>query len=310
MARTQRAARGYSDAGYAASLSEFGVPRRLPRSDGWLLERPVPGGSGRDLIGPYPLFTCPNWAGLADDLDDLAAGIVSVVLVADPLAGVGERELRRAFPDRVVPFKDHQVRDLDAPAALPAHHRRHVRRSSSAVEVEVCAEPLDHADDWSRLYESLAARHGLVGIRAFSRSAFRRQLGLPGLIATRAERGGETVGMALWFEDAPNAYYHLGASSSEGYEVSASYALFAVALDHLRDRGVRWVDLGGAAGAGSRDDGLVRFKRGWASEERAAYLCGRVLDRGAYARLAGRHRDGPSGWFPAYRAADGDLAGA
>lgn len=310
MARTLRAARGYADAGYAASLSAFGVPRRLPLSGGWLLERPLPRGAGRDLIGPYPLFACPNWPGLAADLDDLDDSLVSVVLVADPLAGIGEPELRRAFPDRLVPFKRHQVRDLDEPADLPAHHRRHVRRSSGAVEVEVCAEPLERLDDWSRLYAGLAARHRLVGIRAFSRAAFRRQLELPGLIAMRAEREGETVGMALWFEDAPNAYYHLGAYSPEGYEVSASYALFAAALDHLRDSDVRWVDLGGPAGAGSRDDGLVRFKRGWASEERTAYLCGRVLDRAAYARLAGRHPGGPPEWFPAYRAADRDLAGA
>ena len=55
--------------------------------------------------------------------------------------------------------------------------------------------------------------------------------------------------MALWFEDAPNAHYHLAAYSPEGYEVSASYALFAAAFDHLRERGVRRVELGGGAGA-------------------------------------------------------------
>lgn len=310
VARTQQAGRGYSDGGYAASLSEFGAPRRLPASGGWLLERAVPGGSGRDLIGPYPVFTCPNWAGLPADLDELEERTVSVVLVADALADVGERDLRRAFPDRVVPFKGHQVRDLERPADLPAHHRRHIRRSSAALDVELCAEPLDHLDDWSRLYAELAARHGLVGIRAFSRAAFGAQLALPGLIAVRAERRGRTVGMALWFEDAPNAYYHLAAYSSEGYEVSASYALFAVALERLRDRGVRWVDLGGAAGSGAGGDGLLRFKRGWASDERTAYLCGRVFDRAAYDRLAERHPGGPAGWFPAYRAGERDLAGA
>ena len=70
--------------------------------------------------------------------------------------------------------------------------------------------------------------------------------------------------MMLWFEDPPNADYHLGAFSREGYEVSASYALFVVALEHLRGHRVRWVHLGGAPGTGS-EDGLMRFKRGWAS---------------------------------------------
>ncbi len=277
----------------------------MPLSGGWLLERPVPGGSGSDLMGPYPLFTCPNWPGLPADLANLNDGVVSVVLVADPLAGLEEQDLERVFPDRLVPFKRHYVCDLDQPASLPTHHRRHIRRASRSVEVEVCAEPVRHLDDWSRLYAGLAARHGLSGIRAFSAVAFRRQLELPGLIALRAQRGGDTVGMALWLEDAPNAYYHLAAYSQEGYEVSASYALFAVALDRLRELGVRWVDLGGAAGAGCADDGLVRFKRGWSGEERTAYLCGRVVDRAAYSLLAEGHT---TGWFPAYRDDDRDMA--
>lgn len=289
--------RAYSAAGYAASLSEFGRPRPLPRSGGWLLERRIPDGAGHDLLGTYPLFSCTQWADLPEDLDELD-GAVSVVVVADPLADVGEPDLRRAFPDRVVPFKRHHVRDLDASAKLPEHHRRHLRRSSAALDVELCADPLEHLDDWARLYGELADRHGLTGIRAFSREAFRRQLALPELVAVRGERDGATVGMALWLEDAPHAWYHLAAYSAEGYEVSASYALFAVALDRLRELGVRHVDLGGAAGPADADDGLTRFKRGWATEERTAHLCGRVLDREAYDRLAG---NAASGWFPAYR---------
>jgi hypothetical protein len=292
----ERPARGYSNAGYAASLSEFGEPRRLPLSGGWLLERPVPDRSGTDLMGPYPLFSCPNWDALAADVDALEGSAVSVVLVADPLGDVGEADLRRAFPDHLIPFRRHHVRDLERRVDLPAHHRRHIRRAASAVEAEICADPLLHLDDWVRLYAGLAARHELTGIRAFSPTAFRRQLELPGMIAIRAERGGDTVGMALWLEDAPKAYYHLAAYSAEGYEVSASYALFQLAFDHLRELGVRRVNLGG--GTGSQDDGLVRFKRGWATEERVAHLCGRVLDRPAYAGLT---RRGASDWFPAYR---------
>jgi hypothetical protein len=281
----------YSDAGYAESLSEFGVPRGLPRSGGWLLERPVPDGSASDLVGPYPLFSCADWGGLAADLDELEGAAVSAVVVADPLTAPGREQLQEAFPDLVVPFKRHQLRSLDEPLELPTHHRRQLRRAVDAVGVEACERPIDHLDDWVRLYASLAERHGLTGMRAFSRTAFRRQLQLPGMVAMRAERDGETVGVALWLEDAPNAYYHLAAYSPAGYEVSASYALFAAAFDHLRELGVRLVELGGAD-----SDGLLRFKRGWATGERVAHLCGRVLDRAAYDRLA-RSSD----WFPAYR---------
>jgi Acetyltransferase (GNAT) domain len=281
----------YAHAGYAESLAEFGTPRSLPRSGGWLLERQVPDGSARDLVGPYPLFSCSDWEGLQADLDELEGEAVSVVLVADPLTAPGEARLREAFRDRVVPFKPHHVRDLDEAAEPPAHHRRHIRRALGAVEVELCARPLDRLDDWVRLYAGLAARHRLTGMRAFSRASFARQLELPGMVALRALRDGETVGMTLWLADAPRAYYHLAAYSQAGYEVSASYALFDAAFAHLRALGVRLVELGGA-----ERDGLTRFKRGWATGERIAHLCGRVLDRAAYARLAG-----PSDWFPAYR---------
>jgi hypothetical protein len=295
---------GYRDAAYVASLSEFGTPRALPCSGGWLLERAVPGASRLDLMGPYPVFTCADWPALPEDVERVEDA-VSVVLVADALAEVDAGVLRAAFPDRVVPFKRHHVCHLERPRSLPAHHRRHVRRASAAVEVDVCARPAEHLADWTRLYGALADRHRLTGIRAFSRTAFARQLAAPGLLAVRAVRDEQTIGMALWFQDGPDAWYHLAAYSPAGYAVSASYGLFAVALDVLRDRGVLRVDLGGSAGASSREDGLTRFKRGWADDERVAHLCGRILDHRAYERLSGR-REGE--WFPAYRSSDRDLA--
>jgi hypothetical protein len=297
---------GYADPSYARSLAEFGEPKRLTGSDGWLLEREIPGG-GNDLIGPYPLFACRSWPELPGDLAGLEGDAVSVVLVADPLGGADEDTLRSAFPDLTRPYKRHHVCDLDQPAALPVHHRRHIRRAAAAVDVAVCEQPVRHLDDWTRLYAGLATRHGLIGIRAFSRAAFERQLAMPSLVAVRAERNGETVGMALWLVAAPNAHYHLAAYSPEGYEVSASYAIFDHALRHLRAQGVRRVDLGGSPGTGAPAQGLERFKRGWATHERVAHLCGRVLDRGAYERLS---RGLNPAWFPAYRAAERDLGAA
>jgi Acetyltransferase (GNAT) domain len=301
--------RGYSHPGYASSLSEFGIPRQLPECGGWVLEREISGTSARDLMGPYPIFACADWSALPADLEEIDDSVVSLVLVVDPLANAGESDLKHAFPDHVVPLKQHYIRDLEARPSLPTHHRRHIRRASAALEVEICSDPAAYLDDWVRLYAGLVERFRVTGIRAFSREAFRRQLGLPGLVAARAEREGVTVGMALFFEDAPNAYYHLAAYSPEGYEVSASYALFALVLERLGESGVRWLDLGGGAGSGSDGNGLVRFKRGWATEDRMAYLCGRILNRPAYDELTERAGAFTTDWFPSYRATDSDLAG-
>ncbi len=302
MASTTTNGRAYADPGYALSLYEFGVPHMLPRCGGWVLERQIDGTRERDLMGPYPLFSCTDWSKLADDVEDLGDSTVSLVLVVDPLADVEASQLERAFPDRLQTLRMHFIRDLYGPVSITAHHRREVRRAARAVEVEICAKPIERLDDWMRLYEGLVARHGVVGISAFSRASFRGQLALDGMIALRAVRHRRTVAMSLWFEDAPNAHYHLAASSPEGYDVGASYALVAVALEHLRERGVRWADLGGVPGGASRDHGLAYFKRGWASGERPARLCGRILNPTVYAQLPGRGRGAPAEWFPKYRA--------
>jgi hypothetical protein len=299
----------YADGAYVASLADNGDPVHLAGSGGWLLRREVPGTGRQDLMGPYPLLGCTDWSALADDLAGVDDRLLSVVAVVDPLGSWQLPDLEAAFPDRLVPFKRHQVRELDRPVVLPTQHRRQLARAAAGVDVEVCATPADHLDDWVALYDHLVARRRLVGISAFSRDSFRQQLAVPRMLALRADRGGVTVGMTLWLVGGDTAYYHLGASTPAGYQLSASYALFAAAFEHLRELGVERVDLGGSAGAQHREDGLFRFKHGWANAEAPAYLGGRIVDRRAYAELSP-----PSGsaWFPAYRApadpADAELS--
>ena len=63
--------------------------------------------------------------------------------------------------------------------------------------------------------------------------------------------------------------------------------------------GVSEVDLGGGAEGHDPVDGLARFKRGWSTGTRTAWLGGRVLDRPAYAELCATTAGTP--FFPAYR---------
>jgi hypothetical protein len=281
----------------------------LERSGGWLLERPIPNTSYRDLRGPYPLFSCSDWSTIPADLAGLPGSPVSVVVVIDPLTRPSEGELRRAFPHLTEPFKQHLIRDFARPAPLPPHHRRHLRRASSSVDVELCADPLEHLDDWVELYARTLTRRSVTEMAAFSRAAFSKQLRLPNLIAVRAVQFGATVSMALWMRQGDNAYYHLGASSDRGYSLSASYAVFAASLHELEKRGTRFVNLGGAAGNAGPEDGLYRFKSGWANTSMPAYLCGRILDPRAYSELS-KGITSPARWFPAYRAEPSIRAGA
>jgi hypothetical protein len=287
---------------YARSLSAFGEPLKLPRCDGWLLRRDIPGADAADAAGCYPLFACRDWSRLGEDVDALE-GVVSVVLVTDPFGRFAREELEPHF-DEVRPFKSHFVVDLTEPVERVAsrHHRYYARRALRELEIEQQVRPADLLDEWTGLYAGLVKRKGLRGIQAFSRHAFATQLQLPGAVMLVARLDGELVGADWYYVNGAVAYRHLAASSPEGYRVSASYALQWRAIELLAELGVRSLDIGGAPGLSEQpDDGLRQFKKGWSTHTLPTYLATRVLDRRRYDELS--HGAGAAdGYFPAYRA--------
>jgi hypothetical protein len=300
---------GYTHAGYAAALAEFGSPRLLPGCGGWILERPIPHTHHRDAMGCYPLFACVEWSRLREDLDALGDDLVSLAIVADPFGQHDPAYLRACFPDMVVPFKEHMVLDLarSPETFVDAHHRRNARKSLECLTVERCPDATLLADDWNRLYATLVARHGIRGLAAFSAASFKAQLAVPGMIMFRAARDGETVGLTLWYVDQGIGHYHLGAYSEAGYQWRASFGIFWRAIEYFAAQGLAWLSLGAAAGVSGtgQADGLLRFKRGWATGTRTAYFCGRIFDPQRYAAALGAGQ-GASGYFPAYRQGEFD----
>jgi hypothetical protein len=303
--RTRRAAgQGYASRQYAEALAEFGEVRELPASGGALLVRRIPQSDYSDAIGCYPLFSCGDWQGLANDLPSLADALVSVTLVADPFAEAPLSLLRSAFPDLCYAYKEHYVTDLARPLEeiVEGHHRRNVRKALAKMETLVAPASPTLLTAWQSLYANLVTRHSIDGIARFSARSFARQMEVPGFTALVATDGDDVIGMTLWYVRGEVAYYHLGAYSDRGYECGASFALFWQALSHFQASGVRWAALGAGAGTNAAESGLTRFKQGWSTGTRTAYLCGRILQRDAYRRLAGE-RSGGDGFFPAYRRA-------
>jgi hypothetical protein len=295
---------GYLHPAYARSLAEFGDPRSLPRSGGWFLDRAIPASAFRDAMACYPLLVCRDWAGLDADLDDLVGRFVSFSAVADPFGCYRPDDLVRCFPDLMAPFKEHfivnlSVRPLDA---VSNHHRRYARRALRQLVVERCEPPERQAAVWQSLYANLVRRRGITGIRAFSPTSLEAQLRVPGAVLFQARTGSQVVGMTLWHVSGDTGYYHLGACSEAGYELRALFGLLWYAIECFADSGLRWLGLGGGAGvAASADDGLRRFKRGWSTETRQVYVCGRIFDPAAYHALAVQTGGLSTRYFPAYR---------
>jgi len=295
---------GYYHADYAASLADFGVPRLLSGSGGWILQRSIAGTPFWDAMGCYPLFCCTDWSALAQDLEEISEELTSLVLVTDPFGEYTEETLRSAFSDLAKPFKDHFVVDLEADAErfVDPHHRRSARKALSAVSIERCEDTAGHVNEWRDLYANLSARHDIRGIARFSDASFARQSKVPGGVILRATHEGQTVGMIWWFVSGNVAYYHLGAYSDRGYELRASFALFWRAIELFKAAGLRWLNLGAGAGVGNNPtDGLSRFKRGWSTGVRPTYLCGRIFDRVRYEQLVKSKGIQDPVYFPAYR---------
>ena len=293
---------GYAHPGYAASLSEFGTPRHLPRCDGWIIERQIPSTPYRDAIGTYPLFSCRDWSQLEYDLKDLGTELVSLMLVPAPLDRYDRELLDRCF-DRVINFKCHYVADLSQPVEnfVKKSHRDTVGRARKKVTVHLCPQPGERLEQWIELFSVLVRRHKITGIRAFSREVFAKQLCVPGMMMFEACVDEEPVGLDLWYVQEDVAYAHLVAFNDLGYRCRASYATKWFILQYLAGK-VRWADLGGGAGMNSEGtDGLSVYKDGWARGTVPAYICCRIFNRPLYGELAAVFGAGNTTYFPAYR---------
>lgn len=294
---------GYMHPLYAESLTEFGVPRALPRSGGWILERQIPGESSRDAMGCYPLLSCHDWSQLHIDLDEVGDELVSLSLVTDPFGEYDPEYLRRCFRDVVVPFKEHFVVDLQRPLNEIAgrRHRKNARRALRNIQIQAVEEPAKFLEEWLSLYSNLIEKHAISGMSAFSRVAFAKQLTLPGTVVLSATYEEVPVAAQIYFVQGDVVHCHLGAASQAGYDQGALHALDFFSIEYFADK-VSWLNLGGAAGINSGDnDGLGLYKRGWSTETRMAYFCGRIFNQELYGQIVKDSGITATDYFPAYR---------
>jgi GNAT acetyltransferase-like protein len=294
---------GFRHPQYAQSLREVGAARELPLCRGWILERSIADSPYRDAMGCYPLFSCYDWSQLHRDIDDLGDGLVSVALVTDPFGDYDESYLRRCFRDTVVPFKEHYVIDLDRTPreVVSKHHRYYARKALREVSVHVHDDPTEYIDEWMELHQHLVDKHGIEGVRRFSRSAFAEQLTIPGMVVLRAVRGQEPVAAMLYFVQDDVVFAHVLGCSEIGYELGALYAILWSAIEHFGDT-ARWLDIMGVPGVADKGaEGIRQFKRGWSRETRMAWFCGRILNPARYTELVRATDTSQSTYFPSYR---------
>jgi len=288
----------YASAAYAEVFRELATPLWVPAWGSHVLVREFRPGV-KDALGGYPLAVFGKDADLKTGLEWLKAqGLVSIGLVPDPATAPPASELSAAFAV-CSPFKAHALIDYGREVRYSKHHRAEVKRALRWVTVRE-VNFADHLQVWLKLFGELGARRDVGGMSALSERAFEQLSTVEGLRAVAAFAGEEIVSMHLWILDAPSATGSslFAASSKEGYAHSAAYAVYDASIRLFSD--LKILNLGGGAGVSiSKEDGLSRFKSGFANAEVMSVFCGAVLDDRRYRELA---KGAPLALpFPAYR---------
>jgi hypothetical protein len=270
----------------------------IPEWKTHLLRRSVEWSSGlHDAMGPYPYCPLASDCDLAGGLEHLAAsGLVSAVLIPDPLMGPSQDHAAQHF-DVCRPFKTHYLIKQTARNYEPTkHHRDRIRRGHRRCHVEILALK-DHLPMWSDLYAELIERRDIRGVATFSAAYFDVLAGDRDLVTFAAWIDGALVGMNLWYPWEGVCTNHLLAVSAEGYANGASYALYDAAIGHFSGQ---VLNLGGGAGLGDGAGGLADFKRGFANDQVTSFIYGAILNKDRYRQLSPKANS--TEYFPAYRA--------
>lgn len=166
----------------------------------------------------------------------------------------------RPFEDSARYLADATLDEARQEESLSKRWRATLRRALTAdLTFEVTDRPADIAK-FSAIHDQLVARKNFASVEAESGlahwlAAIPHQL-TPRLFVARHH--GEIVAGAVVLLGGDTAYYAYAATTENGRQLCASYALQWHILQRIRRDGMRWYDLGGHA----HSDGLLHFKKG------------------------------------------------
>ncbi len=291
----------YASQQYAEAFSPNYKPIGLSQSQTWILQRAIDNTDYVDAIGCYPRCVLAANVDLSKDFIMLQnQQIVSLTLINDIFFHPDLNYLQTNF-DVCKPFKTHYLHDYQQSFTLTKHHRYEVKRAHQDCHVKIITLS-DYIDHWQQLYQELIKRHEIRGIQTFSPQYFHAVSQFPQLITTAAfDQQDNIIAMHLWFEYEGYVYSHLAAANAQGYRLRAAYAIYDFVIKHFANK--KCIDFGSGAGlSDDPNDGLARFKRGFANTTKTNYLCGKILMPDRYEQLS-KHQDQQisTNYFPAYR---------
>jgi hypothetical protein len=244
----------------------------------------VAAGGARRGSGLYPFASLDPACELAEGLEHLRErSLDSFYMVTDPLWRPPVEALRDAF-GFCRPLKLAWLIDREkGPVRFRKKHRNRINRCRRRCEARVVSLR-DHADACFALYRRFAAQKQISGFMDVPESCFPVLAGMRQLTTIGVFEEEELVAFSLWARFRDAAYFVLGASSARGYEIAASYAYHASAIEHFND--CRYVLFGPETGmVDTPDYPTSGFKSGFANSTAQVWVCGSKLSS-----LGGRAR--------------------
>lgn len=281
----------FNSTGYARALSHLGSPRGHAASGVALLTRPVPDGSCRDGVGPWPYL----WLDEAGEhaLREEFRDLVTVTAVSQP------GYVPRHDHGDVRLLKQHYLYDPALPR--PPLSRRATRRLTECQATAV----FEQVDDVTErrgifaFYRALVRRRRLIGgFFDLPHEHFESLAADPDVLFVRARAGRRVGAMACAVRVADRLQVLHIVPTADGLAWNASYLLMA-GLQDIADHHGTPVLFGGLPANAS--PGLRIFKERWSNRTEPVYLFRVINDQQAFARLTRGvvQRD----FFPPYRSA-------
>lgn len=292
---------GYRQNGFAESL---GTGLYLENVKGSVLRRKIGTTGTHDVVNPYPVFACSNFANFEDDLTSLRVeGAIALTVRTDAFDEMNVLSTRDIW-DWFKPFKTHFITDLTEPWRDTAarNAKRYEKRAREDFEFSLVSSPSEYAADLARLNEIILNRTQINKSAGLSVKTLEKQLNLRGVRLFKAEDSQGPQGLALFMKTDRKAYAYLLGATDEARSKHVIYGLYGYALDALSAE-VDAVDFGGNPGpTDDLSNSVGLFKQLWTNRTATSYICGKIFNPEAYGKLC---KDRPAlspNYFPAYRA--------
>jgi hypothetical protein len=274
-----------------------------------IIERPVAGG-GIDLVTPIG-FSGLSWTGDPTGLAEAwttswrERGAIAAYLQLHPFGPpqawddlwAGVEPGLRPGPTTYVWDLSPSLHDLEQ--GLGRDHKlrlRKWRRTHGHISVDSPRLPHHFAD----LYATFADSRGVGDAYRLPPDTLVALATDPSVLAVGAADPGQPVqAVSLFPYRGPFADYFLNGAAPDGRHHARGLIWTAMTL--LRERGVRWLNLGGGVRPG---DDLDRFKQRFGGRPVDTPVLCQVFDSTAYTRACAQHGvlpESASGYFPAYR---------